>query len=136
MGRCAYISIVILLILSAGVQPFKRAGAESAILTPTDDLSTIQETISTRALAFDVQPVAAPLAVDWWPMFHHDRNHTGYSTSTAPNTNHTIWTYTTGEAVISCPAVVDGKVYVGSCDKKIYCLDALTGTHIWNYATG
>jgi len=59
-------------------------------------------------------------AVDWWPMRGHDLNHTGYSTSTAPNTNKTIWIYTTGEVVCSSPAVADGKVYVGSANAKVY----------------
>jgi len=70
------------------------------------------------ALAFKVKPVAA---VDWWPMFRHDLSRTGYSTSTAPNTNNTLWNYTTGSAVHSSPAVADGKVYVGSWDNKVYC---------------
>jgi len=74
-------------------------------------------------LAFKAQPVAAD-AVDWWPMRGHDLNHTGYSTSTAPNTNNTIWNYTiwsvTGAQVYSSPAVVDGNVYVGSFDFKVY----------------
>jgi outer membrane protein assembly factor BamB len=74
--------------------------------------------------------------VDWWPMFHHDPNHTGYSTSTAPNTNHTVWTYTTDNWIAySSPSVVDGKVYVGSYDHNVYCLNASTGTHIWHYTT-
>ena len=77
----------------------------------------------------------AQSSVDWWPMFRHDPSHTGYSTSTAPNTNNTMWSYTTGGPVTSSPAVVDGKVYVGSDDGKVYCLDALTGAHIWNYTT-
>ena len=59
---------------------------------------------------------------DWWPMFHHDLNHTGTSTSTGPIRNSTLWTYTTGNSVYSSPAVVDGFVYVGSYDKKVYCL--------------
>jgi hypothetical protein len=87
-------------------------------------------------LAFKVQPVAAAGPVDWWPMFHHDLNHTGYSTSKAPNTNNTIWSYTTDGPVESSPAVADGKVYVGSLDNKTYCLNALTGEHIWTYTTG
>ncbi len=36
----------------------------------------------------------------------------------------------------SSPAVVDGKVYVGSFDGNVYALDASTGTPIWNYTTG
>jgi outer membrane protein assembly factor BamB len=72
----------------------------------------------------------------WWPMFHHDQSHTGYSTSTAPNTNSTIWSFTTDGHVYSSPAVAYGRVYVGSWDNKVYCLDASTGAHLWNYTTG
>lgn len=41
-----------------------------------------------------------------------------------------------GGAVSSSPAVSDGNVYVGSTDDKVYCLDALTGAHVWDYTTG
>jgi hypothetical protein len=61
----------------------------------------------------------------WWPMFHHDSSHTGYSTSTAPSISHTIWNYTKGEAAISYPAIVDGRAYVGSDDGKVYAFGAL-----------
>ena len=30
---------------------------------------------------------------DWWPMFHHDLNNTGNSSSTAPDTNNVLWEY-------------------------------------------
>jgi outer membrane protein assembly factor BamB len=73
---------------------------------------------------------------DWWPMFHHDPNHTGTSTSTAPTTNNTLWTYTTGGNVESSPAVVGGFVYVGSDDDNVYCLNATNGAFVWNYTTG
>jgi len=72
---------------------------------------------------------------DNWQMFHHDSSRTGYSTSRAPNTNEIIWTYTTGDYVDSSPAVVDGTVFIGSGDYKIYALKADTGEHIWNYTT-
>jgi outer membrane protein assembly factor BamB len=35
--------------------------------------------------------------------------------------------------VYSSPAVADGKVYVGSDDRNVYCLNASTGAKIWNY---
>jgi len=58
-------------------------------------------------------------AIDWWPMFPHDLNHTGYSTSKAPKTNPKLWSYATGNYVhFSSPAVADGRVYVGSWDSK------------------
>jgi peptide/nickel transport system substrate-binding protein len=71
-----------------------------------------------------------------WPMLHHDLTHAGYSDSPAPNTNQTLWTYPTGNEVFTSPAIADGKVYVGSYDHNVYCLDALTGARIWNYTTG
>ena len=71
-----------------------------------------------------------------WPMFHNDLQHTGYAASPAPNTNQTLWTYATSEAMRSSPAVVDGVVYVGSNDHKVYALNAATGASIWNYTTG
>jgi len=78
----------------------------------------------------------ATLETDWWPMFRHNLAHTGYSTSTAPNTNSIVWSYKTKVSVWSSPAVADGKVYVGSVDFNVYCLDADTGSKIWSYMTG
>jgi outer membrane protein assembly factor BamB len=77
----------------------------------------------------------------WWPAFHHDSWHNGYSISTAPSTNNTIWTFATSGSIAaggvqSSPAVVDGRVFVGSCDNKTYALNATTGALLWNYSTG
>jgi len=36
-------------------------------------------------------------------------------------TGEKIWDYETGGIVISAPAIVDGKVYIGSKDYKVYC---------------
>ncbi|MFJ8563234.1 PQQ-binding-like beta-propeller repeat protein [Streptomyces sp. NPDC093514] len=47
-----------------------------------------------------------------------------------------LWTHTTGGWIYSSPAVVDGTVYVGSHDMKVYALDAATGIPRWTYATG
>jgi hypothetical protein len=46
-----------------------------------------------------------------------------------------IWDYATGEWVESSPAVINGKVYIGSDDNKMYCLNAENGTKIWDYTT-
>jgi len=47
-----------------------------------------------------------------------------------------LWTYTTRNCVHSSPAVADGRVYIGSDDKNIYCLNATTGGLLWTYTTG
>lgn len=74
--------------------------------------------------------------VDWWPMFQHDLRHTGYSTSKAPKTNETLWTYTAGGPIRALsPIVAEGRVYFGSDDDKLYCLNATTGAFIWSYTT-
>jgi outer membrane protein assembly factor BamB len=71
-----------------------------------------------------------------WPMFRHDPLHSGYTNSTAPNTNNLLWKYPVGSAVYSSPSISDGRVYVGGEKGNFYCLDALTGAKIWEYYTG
>ncbi|MCS7119764.1 MAG: PQQ-binding-like beta-propeller repeat protein [Candidatus Bathyarchaeota archaeon] len=44
-----------------------------------------------------------------------------------------IWAFNTGGQVRGTPAIVGGKVYMGSSSKKVYCLDLLTGTEIWRF---
>jgi len=73
---------------------------------------------------------------DWWQMFRHDLSHSGYSSSSAPNTNFVLWNFTADSSVHSSPAIVDGKVYFGSMDLKVYCLNAINGTIIWDYTIG
>ena len=61
----------------------------------------------------------AQSTVDWWPMFHHYLSHTGDPSSTALNTNPTLWKYNPGGPVDSL-AVAGGVVYVGSGDYLVY----------------
>ena len=46
-----------------------------------------------------------------------------------------VWAFETGRQVLSSPAVVDGVVYVGSFDQKVYALSATDGTKRWEFAT-
>jgi hypothetical protein len=41
-----------------------------------------------------------------------------------------------GICFYSSPAYFDGKIYIGSHDKNLYCLDATTGSKIWSFKTG
>jgi outer membrane protein assembly factor BamB len=94
---------------------------------------------SMLVLAAKIQPASAD-GVDWWPMFHHDLTHSGYSTSTGPAANHTMWSFRAADSVLSSPAVVDGRVYIGSNGvlgspvRNFYCLDAVTGALNWSFA--
>jgi len=59
--------------------------------------------------------------VDWWPMYHHDLNLTGYTNSTAPLTNKILWAAEEFDGYWydpqrSSPAIVDDTIYIGVCD--------------------
>ena len=47
-----------------------------------------------------------------------------------------FWNYTTGDAVLSPPALAGGSVFVGSRDRSVYAIDAAGGSLLWSYATG
>jgi len=78
-------------------------------------------------------PIA--FASDDWPMFRHDPQHTGYTDCEMPDELELLWKYKTGDWVFSSPAVVNGKVYFGSYDNYLYCLDT-NGNLLWRYKTG
>lgn len=71
-----------------------------------------------------------------WPTFHHDIRLSGYTSAHAPDDNYLLWTYQTGAAVESSPAVVGDRVYIGSRDGNLYCINKLTGVLVWQYAAG
>ncbi len=47
-----------------------------------------------------------------------------------------IWIFKTNDAVRSSPAVAAGVVFVGSSDKNVYALDAVSGAERWRFTTG
>ena len=83
---------------------------------------------------------------DDWPMFRHDQTRTGSTSSTAPNTDRILWTYTPPIdtwLAESSPVVTNGKVYIGACELKnllpiygkVICLNENTGELVWTYQT-
>ncbi|MFH1100467.1 MAG: PQQ-binding-like beta-propeller repeat protein [Methanobacteriota archaeon] len=72
----------------------------------------------------------------WWSMHHHDLSNTGFSPSKAPDTNTLFWVNSTGDRIFSSPAVVSSRLYVGSDDTYMYCMNANTGQRLWRYSVG
>ncbi|MEM3011198.1 MAG: PQQ-binding-like beta-propeller repeat protein, partial [Candidatus Bathyarchaeia archaeon] len=69
---------------------------------------------------------------DAWLMFRHDAAHSGYSTSTAPNTNRVEWRFRTFYPIHrSSPAVAYGKVYIGAY-YNVYAIDEVSGNQVWS----
>jgi len=54
----------------------------------------------------------------------------------APKLAEVAWTFRTQGPVRSSPVVVDGVVYVGSNDGKVYAIEAGTGAERWSFDTG
>jgi outer membrane protein assembly factor BamB len=52
------------------------------------------------------------------------------------STGANIWNFPVVSYAYSAPAVVNGRVYVGSVNGGVYCLDASSGLQMWNYSTG
>ncbi|MFB3889104.1 MAG: PQQ-binding-like beta-propeller repeat protein [Candidatus Bathyarchaeia archaeon] len=70
-----------------------------------------------------------------WAMFLANPAHTaiGYG---GPTVAALKWKFHTDGVVMSSPAVVQDKLYIGSFDKNLYCLNANDGSKIWNFTTG
>jgi PGF-CTERM protein len=71
--------------------------------------------------------------------FRYNATHLGdYSPVAGSNMSNgkLTWRLTTGDYVLSSPALIDGVVYVGSDDNNTYALNATTGIELWNYTTG
>ena len=67
-----------------------------------------------------------------WTQFHKDVKHTGFSNSTAPNTNDTLWVSNNIGAVLSSSTVVaEGKVFV-NCEDSLKALNEHTGNMLWS----
>ncbi|NIA10273.1 MAG: PQQ-binding-like beta-propeller repeat protein [Nitrospiraceae bacterium] len=73
-----------------------------------------------------------PASASDWTQFHCDLEHTGYSTSYAPNTNDIAWiSDDIGAHSASSVTIADGQIFV-YCWDYLVCLDEYTGAVVWN----
>jgi outer membrane protein assembly factor BamB len=70
-----------------------------------------------------------------WAMWRGNVETPGVVQGTGPLCLAPEWTYTTDGPITSSAAATDGKVYFGSQDGNIYCIDAYNGSKIWNFTT-
>ena len=72
-----------------------------------------------------------------YAMFRGDAKHTGiYPSVEVSNTPHVKWKFKTNGFVTSSPAIDGNKIYFGSDDSTLYCLDINTANVIWKFKTG
>src|SRR6185436_6486175 len=77
----------------------------------------------------------AVATADSWPMFRGQPGLTGISPAKLPDSLRLLWTYKVGSPVKSSPAVVAGKVFIGSDDKQLHCIDLKSGKKVWAFPT-
>lgn len=136
-NRSICLSSIIVICLLVGVtllsffSPISRDGDEevNSEIHNMDDMSPTQTNSrvgNNRALA------NSP-----WPMFRGNLNHTGQSQyNTSTNSGKLIWNYDTSGAIRSSPVIgVDGTIYIGSSDGRLYALYS-NGTEKWSFQTG
>jgi outer membrane protein assembly factor BamB len=70
-----------------------------------------------------------------WTGYRGDPALTGVAEASLPDEPVLLWSYATGGAIVSSPVVSDGRVYVGSDDGGLYCLDLMTGKKQWVHQT-
>ncbi|MEJ2745351.1 MAG: PQQ-binding-like beta-propeller repeat protein, partial [bacterium] len=76
-------------------------------------------------------------AIKNWPMFQHDARHTGRNVHTGPDEPYLLWSYETGGGIQSDPVICEsGRIYFGSLDQNLYCLEPDGVTLAWSYSAG
>ncbi len=70
-----------------------------------------------------------------WSNYRGDPQHTATGHS-GPSNLTVLWSFPTSGAVTSSPCAADGRIYVGSQDTYLYCLNARTGDLVWRFKTG
>lgn len=96
--------------------------------------------ISSKLLLFCILiPVAAGLMYAdnsfHWPIFRGNQQLTGASNTKLPDNPRLLWTYETGDAILSTPVISDRMVFIGSDDGSLYALDLATGRKAWVLTT-
>ncbi len=70
-----------------------------------------------------------------WPMFRGGQGLLGRASGSLPDKLDLIWRFKTNGPVKSSPAIVGGRVFVGSSDANVYSIDIKDGRKIWSYKT-
>jgi outer membrane protein assembly factor BamB len=69
-----------------------------------------------------------------WSMWRGNTAQPGVAVGqSAPAKLNLRWEFAANGPITSSPSIVDGKVFVGSHDGNLYCIDAYSGGKIWNF---
>lgn len=78
--------------------------------------------------------IGAVPALGDWPMYQRDPAHTAFVDAEGVILKGELhWHFVTEAPIVSSPAVVDGRVYLSTGDRRIIALDAGSGELIWEH---
>ena len=76
------------------------------------------------------------LSQESWTRFRSNLEQTGYTENSGPVNFYEDWNFSLNSmSIVSSPGVADNRIYFGSLDSSIYCLDAGNGAFIWSFKT-
>jgi len=67
-----------------------------------------------------------------WPQFHGNQAQSGFVSGHLSEQLSLVWRFKAGGQIKSSPAIMHGRVYIGSSDKHVYALDVQTGKQVWS----
>lgn len=71
-----------------------------------------------------------------WLLFRGNNEFNGHSDQILPDKPHVHWTFRTDGPVLSSAVIHNNRVYIGSDDHHVYCINLSNGNEIWKYKTG
>jgi outer membrane protein assembly factor BamB len=79
----------------------------------------------TSRVAFGLYETTHP-----WTSYRHAQLRSGYQPVSTPDTNSTLWSWTSPSGVPKNPVIDEGIVYVAAYD-DLYAIDETTGAQLW-----
>ncbi len=99
-------------------------------------LKFLQQSLAVLVLSNCIYSCAAQTPAVSYSMFRGNEKHTGVYPSAAINSPPKVkWKFKTNGYVNSSPAIAGDKIYFGSGDSSLYCLNINSGSVIWSYKT-
>ncbi len=85
-----------------------------------------------NGVTYNIGPIQQNIPKDDWPMYRHDSQGSGVSSSAVLGGN-LMWKFYTGsDRIRSTPTIANGIVYIGSNANRFYALNASSGEQIWS----
>jgi outer membrane protein assembly factor BamB len=122
--------------LPPGLPPVEELGERPAVEAASPDTPVAQApAVSSSAADAVVQPavdrVRELFPAESWPSFRNGSGLRGVATSPLPEKLELLWEIETQDGVQSTAAIDAGRVYIGTTEGQLLCLDLSDGREIW-----